>query len=79
MIDSPGHVGFSSKVTAALGFTNGALVVVECVSSVGVQAETVLHKAIAERMKSVLLRDENKWLKLRVVEGQTSNYDRTFI
>lgn len=49
-----GHVGFSSKVTAALGFTNGALVVVECFSSVGVQAETVLHKAIAERMKSVL-------------------------
>jgi elongation factor 2 len=54
LVDTPGHVDFSGKVTRSLRIIDGAIVVVDAVEGVMAQTENVLRAAIGDRVRPVL-------------------------
>lgn len=55
LIDTPGHIDFSSEVGAALRICDGALIAVDLVEGVCVQSREAIKLAFSERCKMILL------------------------
>ena len=69
LIDSPGHVDFSSEVSTAVRLCDGSIVVIDVVEGVQPQTEVVLKQAWLEGIKPVLV--------LNKVDKQFDKLDNT--
>ncbi|NVM18129.1 MAG: elongation factor EF-2 [Candidatus Lokiarchaeota archaeon] len=54
LVDTPGHLDFSGKVTRALRLIDGVVVVVDAVEEIITQSETVIKQSLQEGVKPVL-------------------------
>ncbi|MEM1587052.1 MAG: GTP-binding protein [Candidatus Bathyarchaeia archaeon] len=54
LVDTPGHVDFTGKVTRALRAIDGAIILVDAVEEIMAQTEVVVRQALRGRVKPIL-------------------------
>lgn len=54
LVDTPGHLDFSGKVTRALRLIDGVVVIVDAVEEINSQSEIVVKQALEEAVKPIL-------------------------
>ncbi|MGB9842393.1 MAG: GTP-binding protein, partial [Candidatus Bathyarchaeales archaeon] len=72
LVDTPGHVDFTGKVTRALRSIDGAIVVIDAVEEIMPQTEVVIRQALEERVRPVLFINKVDRLitELKLTENQ---------
>lgn len=84
LIDTPGHIDFSSHVTRGLRLTDGAIIVIDAIEGLMVQTETVTRQAMRELVRPVLFVNKvdrlitEKRLGPQKVAGEVSKVVREF-
>lgn len=54
LVDTPGHLDFTGKVTRALRLIDGVIIIVDAVEEISSQTETVLKQSLEEGIKPIL-------------------------
>ncbi|MGY5865761.1 MAG: GTP-binding protein [Candidatus Thorarchaeota archaeon] len=71
LVDTPGHIDFSSHVTRGLRLTDGAVIVVDAIEGIMVQTETVTRQAMMELVRPVLFVNKiDRLMKERKLTGR---------
>ncbi|ETW81849.1 hypothetical protein HETIRDRAFT_173530 [Heterobasidion irregulare TC 32-1] len=74
MIDTPGHVDFSSEVSTASRLVDGALVLVDVVEGVSSQTISVLRQAWQDRLRPILVINKLDRLVTELKQSPTEAY-----
>lgn len=81
LVDSPGHIDFSSDVSTAARLCDGALIIVDVLEGVCTQTHAVIYKALRERMRPclVLNKVDRLIVELRLTPLEAFNHLRRII
>lgn len=81
LVDSPGHIDFSSDVSTATRLCDGALVLIDVLEGICTQTHAVLYKALKERMRPclVLNKIDRLCLELQLSPMEAYNHLRRIV